>query len=448
MKFLLRLAALLLAATLLASCTTAQNPTPVAVAATPAPSIPVPTIPSATFTITDYGAVADGKTLNTAAIQQTIDACSAAGGGTVVIPEGKFLTGPLTLASNLNFHLAPNATLLFLNDLAVYPKSGGRYANGLSVSNAHDLEISGPGTIDGQGAPWWAAFEANNAMPRRPNLVVISNCTTVLVHQVTLKDSPCFHLVPQRCTNVTIRDLTITAPSTAHNTDAIDPSGWHFLITNCTLDTGDDNVAIKAGGRPGDRPSCEDFTITNCNMLRGHGLSIGSETSGGLNGLYVSNITFNGTTSGIRLKSNRTAGGLIENLHYSNITMKNVKTPIYITSYYPKEPKSPGDDPLPTPANPNPRPNWRDITFSNITITDCPVAGVLWGLPELSMSNLTFTNVHISTTEGMKIYFANNVRFIDSSITVQKGPPVLLYKAAVTGLPNLPADSATPSKSP
>jgi polygalacturonase len=410
------------------------------------PILPLPKIPAATFNITDYGAIPDGTTLDTAAIQKTIDAASAAGGGTVLIPAGKFLSGPLTFASNLNLHLAQNATLLFDNRIASYPKGGRGYQSCFSVTNAHDIEISGPGAIDGQGEPWWTAFHANHSMPHRPYMILLANCTTVLVHEVTLKNSPMFHLVPQHCTNVTIRDLTISAPGDAPNTDAIDPSGWNFLITNCTLDIGDDNVAIKAGGKPGARPSCGNFTITNCTMLQGHGLSVGGQTGAGLDGLYVDNCTFNGTTSGIRLKASRADGGLVQNLHFANLTMTNVEHPIYITSYYPKEPKNPQDDPAqPIPAD-APRPIWRDITFSNITITDCPNAGTLWGLPELPISNLTFTNVRISAKDGMKIYFADNVNFVNSQINVLHGDPLILYKAAnVTGLAGTSAPASSPS---
>jgi len=454
MKPLLRASAFLAPTLLFAGYACAQNP---ASASSVVPSsqletqnskletssIPTPLIPPANFTITEFGAIPDGTTVNTAAIQKTIAACAAAGGGTVIVPAGKFLTGPITLASSLNFHLAENATLLFINDPATFPKTngGGRAQNCISVNNGHDIEISGPGVIDGQGAPWWKAFRAHDpSLPHRPNLVSISNCTTVLIHETTFRNSPQFHLVPQRCTNVTIRDLSISAPPDSPNTDAMDPSGWHFLITNVTTDIGDDNVAIKAGGRPGDRPSCQDFTITNCTMLHGHGLSIGSETSGGLDGLYVSNCTFNGTTSGIRLKSNRTAGGLIKNLHYSNLTMTNVEHPIYITSYYPTDPKTPSDIP-PTLADPTPiaGPIWRDMFFSNITITNCPSAGTLCGLPEIPIGNLTFDNVHITANTGMTIYLADNVTFTNSTITAQEGPPLLLYKATVTGLAGSPA---------
>ncbi|MGA2053359.1 MAG: glycosyl hydrolase family 28-related protein, partial [Opitutales bacterium] len=133
--------------------------------------MPLPNIPAGTFTITDYGAIPDGTTIDTAAIQKTVDACIAAGGGTVIVPAGKFLTGPFTLASNLNLHLAQNATLLITNDIATFPMAKGRYQNCISVANGHDIEISGPGAIDGQGDPWWKAFRANKStLPHRPNL--------------------------------------------------------------------------------------------------------------------------------------------------------------------------------------------------------------------------------------------------------------------------------------
>jgi polygalacturonase len=406
------------------------------------PEIPHPSIPSLTFNITDHGAVGDGVKMNTKAIQDTIDACSRAGGGTVDIPAGKFLTGPFTLASNLNLRLEKDATLLLSNNFSDYPLDRGQYQHCISVSNAHDIEISGEGTIDGQGQPWWAAFKANkDTFPHRPHLIVLSNCQRVWVHDITLTNSPSFHLVPRSCTDVVIEHVTIVAPGDSPNTDAIDPSGWNLLITKCTLDVGDDNVAVKAGGRPDPaRPSCENFLITDCTMLHGHGLSVGSETSGGLRNLRAENCTFNGTVSGIRLKSNSDVGGLCENLTYDHLTMTNVHNPIYITSYYPKEPATPEADPTPSPARTTPV--WRDVTISNVTITDCPVAGIIWGLPELPVDNVTFDHVTISANTGMKIYHATRIKFVDSQIDVKKGEKVFLDHAEVTGLEPAP-DAAT-----
>src|SRR5271156_3726046 len=143
------------------------------------PALPV--IPNRTFTITDYGAVGDGKTPATAAIQKTIDAAVAAGGGEVLVPAGKFLTGPFTLASSLNLHLAKDAMILISDDRTTYPVARGRYVDSITATDAHDLEISGEGTIDGQGGSWWDAFRADPGMTHRPYLIKLSNCQRVEV---------------------------------------------------------------------------------------------------------------------------------------------------------------------------------------------------------------------------------------------------------------------------
>jgi polygalacturonase len=401
----------------------------------PAEGVPaLPVIPERIFKITDHGAVGDGKTLATDAIQKTIKECSAAGGGTVLVPAGQFLTGPLELASQLRLKLEKDAVLKISNDLSTYPQSNQRFRNCITASKAHDIEISGQGTIDGQGEPWWTEFRAKkDTFPHRPYMVVLTECTRVLVKDVTLVNSPSFHLVPGHCTDVTIDGVTITAPKDSPNTDAIDPSGGNFLITRCKIDVGDDNIAVKASGSMNPaKPSCTDFTITNCAFLHGHGLSIGGQSDGGLRGMHVSDCTFEGTTSGIRMKASREKGGLVEDVSYENITMKNVKTPIYITGYYPKEPKNPADDPA-QPGN-TIGPIWRNITISNLTVTDSPTAGIIWGVPELPVSNVKLNNVSISAKEGMKIYNAKGIQFTNSTITVQKGEKVLLYDAQVSGL--------------
>ena len=134
----------------------------------PAQTPPLPSIRTNVFSIAPQGAVGDGKTMNTAAIQKTIDAAASAGGGVVWIPEGKFLTGPFTLASGINLHLARGAAILISDDLTNYPVVRNRYVDAITAADAHDLEISGEGTIDGQGEAWWTAFRANSSMTHRP----------------------------------------------------------------------------------------------------------------------------------------------------------------------------------------------------------------------------------------------------------------------------------------
>jgi polygalacturonase len=398
----------------------------------PAQNPPLPVIPTNTFPVTQYGAVGDGETINTVAIQKTIDVASKAGGGIVLIPEGKFLTGPFTLASHINLHLAKGAMILISDDMAKYQVAKARYQDCISATDAQDIEISGEGTIDGQGKAWWAAFEADHNMTHRPYMIKLSNCKRVRVQGVTLSNSPMFHLVPQNCTDVTIQGITIRSPSNAHNTDGIDPSGWNYLITDCTIDAGDDNIAVKPGsGRiPGDK----NYTITNCKFLHGHGMSIGSGSSGGIEDLIVSNCTFDGTDSGIRIKTARGRGGLLQNLIYENLTMTAVKNPIYIIDWYPerdapKDPATEKAEPITdrTPINKN-------ITIRNVTATNCPTAGTIRGLPEAPITNVTLSNVTISAKTGLKIFHAHGIRFADSKIEIESGTRLTLFDAEVAGL--------------
>jgi polygalacturonase len=392
--------------------------------------VPLPTIPNTSFTITDYGAVPDGATSSTDAIAKAIAACEKAGGGSVIVPAGKFFTGPIKLASNLDFHLNAGATLLMSNTFTDYPqdKNGG-YSDEVTADNCHDLAITGDGTIDGQGNPWWVAFlKIKNKQPnaprlgRRPHLVALNHCTRVLVKGVTLTNSPSFHLVPDRCQDVTIEQVKFKAPAKSPNTDALDPSGWNYLITGCTFDVGDDCIAIKASGKPaGDHLSCEDFLITDCTFNHGHGMSIGSQTSGGVRRLTVRDCTFNSTDTGIRLKSNRHVGGLVEDCTYENLKMTNVKTAIFITSYYPERdtPEKASDD----PAQPitSTTPIWRNIHISHVTATGCKTAGKIIGLAEMPVSDVTMTDVHISAEHGMTIWNAKNISFVNSDIKADKG---------------------------
>ena len=392
----------------------------------------LPVIPTNTFDVTHYGAVGDGKTMNTTAIQKTIDAATAAGGGIVLFTDGKFLTGPFMLASRINLQLAGGATILIRDDLTNYPVANERYQDCISASDAQDIEISGDGTIDGQGQAWWTAFRTDRSMTHRPCMIRLSNCTRVRVHGVTLSNSPMFHLVPQNCTDVTIQGITIKSPSNTPNTDGIDPSGWNYLITDCTIDGGDDNIAVKPGRSR--TPENKNFMISNCRFRHGHGMSIGSGTEGGIEDLTVSNCTFDSTDAGIRIKTSRGRGGLLQNLTYENLTMTAVKNPIYIIDWYPerdapKDPTTEQAEPVTerTPINKN-------IIIRNVTATGCPTAGTIRGLPEAPISAVTLTNVTISAKTGMKIYHAKGIRFVDSKIDVESGKPLTTVDAEVTGL--------------
>jgi hypothetical protein len=215
-----------------------------------------------------------------------------------------------------------------------------------------------------------------------------------------------------------VNGVTINTTSSSPNTDGIDISAQNALIENSSISDGDDNIAIG-----GDSLS-SNITISNDTFGSGHGCSIGSFTDGGaggigLNGLTVTNCTFNGTDNGIRLKSAVGRGGVVENLTYSNLTMTNVPTPISIESYYPNVPSSAASSP--SGAGMSEEPTWKNISFSNVTSVDNNSGaneGILWGLPDIPISNVSFDNVDLTAALGMEINFATGVSFENSKINI------------------------------
>jgi polygalacturonase len=350
----------------------------------------------------------------------------------VLVPAGKFLTKPFTLTSSINLHLAKDAFILISDELTNYPFANKRYQDSISASGAHDLEISGEGTIDGQGNAWWTAFRANKSMTHRPYMIKLSNCTRVRVHGVTLSNSPMFHLVPQNCLDGTIQGIIIKSPADAPNTDGIDPSGWNYLIADCTIDVGDDNIAIKPTGSR--TPGNKNYTVKNCTFVHGHGCSVGSGTAGGIEDLTVSDCSFDQTDAGIRIKTLRGNGGLLQHCTYENLKMTAVKNPIYIIDYYPER-NAPKDPSTETPEPITDRtPFNQNIIIRNVTATNCPTAGTIRGLPEAPITNVTLSNVNISAKTGMKIYYARKIRFVGSKIAAEIGRPLMTFDAEVAGL--------------
>jgi polygalacturonase len=405
-------------------------------------SVAAPQIPDRTFKLTDFGAVGDGMTLNTNAFQKAITACSDAGGGTLEVPAGRFLVGPFSLASNLNLHLDAGATILISDDRSDFKPTEDGYENCITAEDCHDLEVTGSGTIDGQGKSWWDEFlsykhdKSKGVAPHRPWLIMLTNCTRVRFHGVTLANSPMLTFVPRLCRDVTIDSITIKSPPDSPNTDGIDPSGFNYLITHTTIDTGDDNIALKPRPIPDpDHLSCENLLIEHCTFLHGHGMSIGGGSNGGVRNMTVRDCWFEGTDSGIRLKSDRDRGGLVENLTYENLMMKRVKTSVMIVSYYPEIPKKPEQDPA-QPIAPK-TPIWRHIRISNLQSHESGTAVRIIGLAEMPVEDLTFTNVRITANKPGQIIHAKDVRFVDSEITATSADPMEIYESTVEGLPSV-----------
>ena len=391
-------------------------------------SPPLPVIPRNSFNIRNYGAVGDGIATNTTAIQAAIYAASAAGGGTVEVPEGIFLCGPIRLANHIRLQLDAGATLRML-PLDQYPGGTVNPENFISGRGLHDVVLTGQGTIDGQGIPWWPYARQRGA--RRPRLIALSACDRVLIEQLTLTNSPMFHIaIGGRSSNVTVRQVTIRAnPSTdpllpSHNTDACDVSGSHVLIQDCDVSVGDDNFTCGGG--------TSDVLITNCTYGYGHGVSIGSHTYGGVSNLTVINCTFSNTESGIRIKSDRDRGGFVHNLAYLNLRMTNVGCPILIYGMYMATNRNyrnlnnlTPEIASTCPAEPIAArtPIYRDIVFSNLTATaqSGRRAGLIWGRPEAAVTNLLLQRVNITADKPFGVYNAQGVRFVDSQIITPAG---------------------------
>jgi polygalacturonase len=359
--------------------------------------------------VQQYGAKGDGTRLDTKAIQAAIDDCAKQGGGTVRLAgAAKFVSAPLVLKRGITLEIAAGTTLEGSTNHDDYPEREEFHLPGrqslLLALNAENITITGGGVIDGRGESWW-----NNRVPgsTRPRLIVFDHCKHVRMEGVTVQNSPMWQIVPYYTDDVVFRNMKIQAPATSHNTDGIDPfSSTHVTIDHVTVDTGDDDVAIKSGqpGSPGPDAPTTDVTITDCTFLHGHGMSIGSEIAGGVQWVRAERITMKGTGAGIRIKSNRDRGGDIGGFVFKDITMEDVQTPILITEFYPKIPASIESEPVTRQT-----PHFHDIAIENVTATGARDAATIVGLPESPILGLSLKNVRISAQKGMRVEYADVV---------------------------------------
>ncbi len=370
-------------------------------------------VPSSVYDIKQYGAVDDGVTVNTYAIANAIDDCSKAGGGTVYIPAGTFLTGTIILKSNVHLYLEAGAVLKFSNNVKEFPVVISRwegvkqevYASCIFAENAENISVTGFGLIDGGGEYWWNLFRREENLYPRPKLISFDDCKHILISGVKMVDSPSWTVHPLRCDDVTITRITIVNPSNSPNTDGINPESCsNVRISDCHIDVGDDCIAIKAGTEETEEKiSCENIVITNCTMIHGHGaIVLGSEMSGDIRNVTVSNCIFEGTDRGIRLKSRRGRGGIVEDIRVTNIIMKNVLCPFVANLYYYWGPR--GKNLYVSDKNPHPitveTPIFRRIHFSNIIARDVSAAaGFFYGLAEMYVEDVTFNQVSVSMAE-------------------------------------------------
>ena len=410
------------------------------------------------FNILDYGAHADGSAPATDAIRLSIQAAKAANGGIVFIPAGTYVTGPIQLASNVTLHIDAGATVRFAA-ISQMPLWKGRIEGTeamtpmplISGANVENVAITGRGTVTTAqedwrktaGPPdarsvWMDVLQRLNlrqpvrdeelqkaAQSFRPVFIGFKDSKNVLIEGIHVVGAPFWAVHMLYSEKVIIRDAIIETYDVPGR-DGIDiDSCRNVFISNCYLDTGDDSICLKSGkdadGLRVNRPT-EDVTITNCVVHHGHGaVAIGSETSGGVRNVVASNIVCRGTEKGVRIKSTRGRGGVMENLRFSNWTMEDVGTAIQVTNYYyaqtPREPVS------------EKTPVFRDIAISNMTIKDSPVVIDIEGLPEMPISGLRISDVAASGKIGMRAYNTVALQLHDVEVNAESGPAFLIADA-------------------
>lgn len=449
------------------------------------------------FPINRYGAKADGRTINTKSIQAAIDACHNKGGGTVIVPSGLWISGPLVLRSNVNLHLAENAWLQFTSDRSAYSLVEGnwegqpamRNQSPLSATNAENIAITGKGIIDGNGDAWravkkdkltetqWKNLVASGGLLSedgktwyptekyvngtktkdpgvlkdgksaadfedikdflRPNLLVFTNCKVVLLEGVTFQNSPAWCLHPLLCEDLTVRNVTAKNPWYAQNGDGIDiESCRNVLLEGSVFDVGDDGICIKSGrdaeGRKRNRPT-ENLTVRNCTVYHAHGgFVIGSEMSGGARNIKVSDCNFIGTDIGLRFKTTRGRGGVVEKIAIRNINMKDiVGEAILFDMYYMAK------DPVPLAGEKRELPKvefktvdettpvFRDFFISNVVCNGAAKAIFIRGLPEMNVQNIRLENMVLQATKGIDIQEADEIRLKNVTVLSKQTNPVI-----------------------
>jgi len=459
------------------------------------PVVNVPTFKKDTFNITAFGGTADGITLNTRAIDEAISACHKSGGGTVVIPKGFWLTGPIQLKSNVNLHVSKGAVVQFTDNTDQYPLiktnweglEAIRAISPIYAKDAENIAITGEGILDGAGQAWRPVKKSKMTPPEwnalvksggflnekkdmwypteralkgstqkrpgviaegynlknaeeikeflRPNMVSLINCKGVLVEGITIQNSPAWCIHPLLSQHLTFRSITVRNPWNAQNGDGLDLESCRYvLVENCMFDVGDDGICIKSGrdeeGRRRGVPT-EDVIVRNSTVFHGHGgFVVGSEMSGGARNLFVYDCNFIGTDIGLRFKTTRGRGGVVENVYIKNIRMSHIGgAAILFDMYYmAKDPLAVfGGDENPAiefqPVNEG-TPQFRDITIEDVVCNGAETAVFVRGLPEMNIRNIAMKNLSMKTSAGVVCIEGEGIA-ISNSTFIQDTPTVV-----------------------
>jgi len=449
-----------------------------------------PSIPERRVCLTDFGGVGDGMTLNTEAFAAAFAELERLGGGHLDIPEGIWLTGPVELKSNSDLHLAFGAVVRFSSDPALYPVirtsfeglDTRRCTSPLSANDAHDISITGEGVFDGSGDAWrplkkskvtgsvwkkklasggvlnekgdvWYPDEdyivaertANMNVPDpslpdeavkrflRPVMVSLRGCTNVLLEGCTYQNSPAWNIHPLLCRNLIIKGVTVRNPAWSQNGDGIDiESCTNTLLLDSSFDCGDDGICIKSGkdadGRRRGVP-CKGLIISNCTVYHGHGgFVVGSEMSGGVQDIKISDCRFLGTDVGLRFKSCRGRGGVVENIWISDIMMTDIVAEglLFDLHYGGKsavEALEDGDQPdLHQYVADETTPAFRDIHIRDVKCDGAGRAIYVNGLPEMPVRNISLENCLFRSNKGAEINLAEGVSLRSVAVIPSQGP--------------------------
>lgn len=474
------------------------------------PQIDIPVFPDRNVSITDFGAVGNGTDLCTDAFTKAINTLSGKGGGTVNVPVGVWFTGPIVFKSNINLHLEKGAIILFSHDKDLYPLvetifeglATKRCQSPISGRNLTNVAITGDGAIDGNGQFWrplkkqsvtesyWKKFTSKGGVfkradywypseqylkgqqmadmnvPRnlktdkewnsirdflRPVMVSFIECKNLYLQGVLFENSPAWNLHPLMCENVILDNVMVRNPSYAENGDGIDlESCKNTLIINSSFDVGDDGICIKSGkneeGRQNARP-CENLIVDNCTVFRGHGgFVVGSEMSGGAKNMKVANCKFIGTDVGLRFKSKRGRGGIVENIFAENIAMMDIVTePLLFDLYYMGKSAVEAQFDSITGQRVLPKvdettPTFRNIHIKNITCTNANRAMYFNGLPENPIEGIYVENAFISSRLGGEIKESKNIVLKNIVIKQSEGPALKILNCKNIDIQNVPGE--------
>ncbi|XP_075642803.1 putative polygalacturonase [Castanea sativa] len=362
--------------------------------------------------ITEFGAVGDGTTLNTKAFQNAIfylNSFADKGGAKLFVPAGRWLTGSFDLISHLTLWLDKDAVILgstnsddwpVVDPLPSYGRGrelpGGRHRSLIYGRNLTDVIITGNnGTIDGQGDIWWDWFWNGSLNYTRPHLVELMNSTGVVISNLTFLNSPFWTIHPVYCSQVTVQNVRILAPHDSPNTDGIDPdSSDNVCIEDCYISTGDDLIAIKSGwdeyGTTYGRPSTKITIRRLIGETRSAGIAIGSEMSGGVSQVYAESLQFSNSRTGISIKTSPGRGGYVRDIYISNVTLANVDIAIRFIGHYGEHPDKFYD--------PNDLPSIGRVTIKDVIGENIKFAGLLEGIKGDDFLDICLSNITLHVT--------------------------------------------------